>query len=227
MTSRLNLHIFREFSVRGIADQDLSDEVVTQIGWAIGTFFRKRSRQAIVVGRDVRCSSPRISRSLIAGLLQTGLQVIDVGVVPTPVHNFATDFFSADGGVMVTASHNPAAYNGLKIRTDRTLRGDDLREIQYIASQQYPQGIKTSPIDENNLKQADPLPAYLERIKTHAHIPSPLKVIVDGGNGTSGQIASNLLRDLRCDVTELNCEPDGNFPNRNPDPTLPGAIADL
>jgi len=99
----LNPNIFRQYSIRGVADQDLSEKVVTYIGAAIGTFFRRRGGQALVVGRDVRNSSPRISRSLVAGLLRTGIQVTDVGMVPTPVHNFATDAYGADGGVMVTA----------------------------------------------------------------------------------------------------------------------------
>jgi phosphomannomutase/phosphoglucomutase len=225
--TNLNPHIFREFSIRGIADQDLPDEVVVQIGQAIGTFFKRRSGQTLVVGRDVRTSSLRISRSLIAGLLQTGLDVTDVGVVPTPVHNFATDFCAADGGVMVTASHNPPEHNGLKIRTDQTLYGDELHEIYRIASENYPQCSQSSPINEGQLEQADLLPPYLESVRARARIPSPLRLVVDGGNGTNGLIVSHLLRDLGCEVIELYCEPDGSFPNREPDPTAPGATADL
>jgi len=217
----LNPHIFREFSIRGIADQDLTGEAVTQIGQAIGTFFVRRDGQTVVVGRDARNTSPRISRSLIAGLLRTGLNVTDVGMVPTPVHNFATDLYGADGGVMVTASHNPAEYNGLKIRTDRSLRGDELQEIYHIGrAQDFLSAAGQS-------EQSDPLPIYLKHIKTHARIQSPLKIAVDGGNGTDGLIVAQLLRDLGCEVVELYCEPDGDFPNREPDPTAPGATSDL
>lgn len=224
----VNPHIFREFSIRGIAHQDLTDGVATRIGQAIGTFFRRRDGQRLVVGRDVRSSSPRISRSLIAGLLETGLHVTDVGVVPTPVHNFATDHYAADGGVMVTASHNPPEHNGLKIRIDRPLRGDELREIYRITTERYPKDSDSSTASHQRImKQTDPLPAYLERIKTHAHIQFPLKVVVDGGNGTNGLIVSHLLHDLGCEVIQLYCEPDGDFPNRDPDPTAPGATADL
>jgi phosphomannomutase/phosphoglucomutase len=225
--TNLNRHIFREFSIRGIADQDLPNEIVVRIGQAIGTFFRQRDGQTLVVGQDVRNSSPRISRSLITGLVKTGLHVIDVGVVPTPIHNFATDFYAADGGVMVTASHNPAEYNGFKIRTDRSLRGSELREIYHIATEKYPQDSEAQPLDQSKLTQEIPVPHYLERVKTHARIPTSLRVVVDGGNGTNGLIVTQLLRDLGCDVVELFCKPDGDFPNRNPDPTAPGATSDL
>jgi phosphomannomutase/phosphoglucomutase len=223
----LNPHIFREFSIRGVAERDLPDNVVVMIGQAIGAFFSQRSSPTLVVGRDVRHSSPRISRSLISGLLQGGLQVIDVGLVPTPVHNFATDLYLADGGVMVTASHNPPQYNGLKIRTDRTLRGSELREIYDVAVQKSLQVPESTSVDWSRLKQVDPLPVYLERIKTHAHIQSPLKVVVDGGNGTNGLIVAQLLRDLGCEVVELYCEPDGDFPDRGPDPASAAATAGL
>jgi phosphomannomutase/phosphoglucomutase len=253
----VNPHIFREFSIRGIADQDLTDDVAIKIGQAIGTFFEQRGGQSLVVGRDVRHSSARINSSLIAGILQSGLHVIDVGVVPTPVHNFATDLFAADGGVMITASHNPPEHNGLKIRADRTLRGDELQEIYRIAANlskgtKFVQRAESSADAETpaarhstpssgSLRHADPLPIYLERIKTHDDIsPRPgaggkqgthrrrsLKIVVDGGNGTNGLIVPHLLRELDCEVVELYCEPDGNFPNRSPDPTAPGAAADL
>ncbi len=219
----MNPHIFREFSIRGIADQDLTDDVVVTLGRAIGTFFKQRGGESLVVGRDARNSSPRISRSLIEGLLQTGINVTDVGVVPTPVHNFATDFYAADGGVMVTASHNPPEYNGLKIRTDRTLRGDELQAIHRLATAYTPGEVP----GRSEVRLAEPLPAYLQRIKSHADIRRSLKVVVDGGNGANGPIVPPLLRDLGCEVIELYCKPDGNFPNRDPDPTAPGATAAL
>lgn len=223
----LNPNIFRHYSIRGIADQDLTDEKTTQIGSAIGIYFRRRGAELLIVGRDVRYSSPRISRSLITGLLKTGLDVTDVGMVPTPIHNFATDFYNADGGVMVTASHNPPEYNGLKIRAECTLSSDGLREIQHIAGEEHPKDFESTPFKQGKLKQTDPLPLYLKRIKSHAHLSSPTKIVVDGGNGTNGLIVSQLLHDLGCDVVKLYCEPDGSFPNRPSDPTAPGAVADL
>ena len=225
----INPDIFREFSIRGIADQDLTDDVMVRIGWAVGCFFKRRRVTTLVIGRDVRHSSGRISCSLIRGLLQAGLRVIDVGVVPTPVQNFATDSLNAGGGIMVTASHNPPEYNGLKIRTNHTLSGETLQSIYHLASA-YPQG----EVPENgSVERIDLLPDYLERIKAFARIePSldtgqPLKVVVDGGNGTNGRIVAGLLRDLGCLVVELFCEPDGSFPGRGPDPTATGATEDL
>jgi len=147
--------------------------------------------------------------------------------VPTPVHHFATDSYGADGGVMVTASHNPPHYNGLKVRADWTLQGDELQEIQRIANDGHLQDAESTHPNPGSLMQKDPLPAYLDQIKTHAHFSSCLKIAVDGGNGTNGLIVSRLLSDLGCNVLRLYCEPDGDFPNRPPDPTAPGATADL
>lgn len=223
----VNPHIFREFSIRGIADRELTDDAVAAIGQAIGIFFRRREGRTLVVGRDVRNSSPRISRSLLAGLLEFGCDVIDVGVVPTPLFNFATDLYAADGGVMVTASHNPSEYNGFKIRADRTLRGDELQEIYRIAAEEHPRVSTSSSANQGRLTQLDPLPTYLERLKTHARFQGSPKIVVDGGNGTNGLVVSNLLRDLGCQVAQLYCEPDGDFANRDPDPSAPDALADL
>jgi phosphomannomutase/phosphoglucomutase len=219
----LNPHIFREFSIRGIADQDLTDDVVIALGWAIGATFTRRGSASLVVGRDARLSSPRISQALIAGLVQAGIHVVDVGVVPTPVHNFVTDFFRADGGVMVTASHNPAEYNGFKIRTDRTLQGDDLQAIYRLAAAYVPH----ETAGAGHVRLAAALHPYLDCIRSYADVWRPLTVVVDAGNGTNGLVVPALLRRLGCEVIELYCEPDGSFPNRNPDPTAPGALATL
>jgi phosphomannomutase/phosphoglucomutase len=220
-------HIFREFSIRGIADQDLPDRVVTLIGQAIGSFFRQRQRQTLVVGQDVRNSSLRIGRSLINGLLAAGMDVVDVGIVPTPVHNFATDFYAADGGVMITASHNPPEYNGLKIRADHTLNGEELREIYRIAAGNSADMTISLPDSGAAPKRIDPLPVYAAHLSPHARIRRPLKVVVDAGDGTNGLIVPDLVRDWGCQVFPLHCEPDGDFPHRDPDPTAPGAMSDL
>jgi len=223
----VNPHIFREFSVRGMADRDLTDDVATLMGQAVGDYFRRRGGQRLVVGHDVRHSSPRISRSLIAGLLEAGLHVLDVGLVPTPVHNFATDWYAADGGVMVTASHNPPENNGLKIRAAQSLSGVELQEIYRTASGGPSQSSAASAPMPGSAQPADPIPTYLARIRAHARLGSPLKVVVDGGHGTNGSLVSHLLRDLGCQVTELYSDPDGDFPGRGPDPTAPGALSAL
>ena len=226
----INPNIFREFSIRGIADHDLTDEVVVTLGRATGAFFKQRGGKTLVVGRDSRNSSPRLSRSLIQGLQHAGLKVIDLGLVPTPAHNFATDFYGADGGVMITASHNPPEHNGLKIRSEhRTLYADEVQEIYRLATTEAASPTPAVTTTAGSVELADIIPVYLERLKAHADFQSvrPLKIVVDGGNGTNGLIVAQLLRDLGCQVSELYCEPDGNFPHHSPDPTASGALADL
>ncbi len=222
----MNQDIFREFSIRGVADQELTDDIVAVIGQAIGTFLKHQEKFTLLVGRDVRNSSARISRVLIDGLIQTGVQVTDIGQVPTPVLNFTVDSQQGDGGIMITASHNPPEYNGFKIRTDHILSGDELQKICRIIQTEDFASPVASELSDRSINSIDPLPDYLGQLKTLAQ-PLSFKVVVDGGNGTNGPIVCQLLRDLGCEVTELYCEPDGNFPNRNPDPTKSGAVADL
>ncbi|HXV97148.1 MAG TPA: phosphomannomutase, partial [Anaerolineae bacterium] len=222
----INPHIFREFSIRGIADHDLTDEVVVVIGQAVGAFFKERSGTTLVLGRDGRNSSPRISATLAQGLQTAGLKVIDLELVPTPVHNFATDFYGADGGVMVTASHNPPEHNGFKIRNhQRTLYADEIQEIYRLATEAA-HSSAAATATTGSIESADIIPIYLGRLKAYANFQTtrPLKIVVDGGNGTNGLIVARLLRELGCQVIELYCQPDGNFPHRSPDPTASGAL---
>ena len=218
----VNPDIFREFSIRGVADTDLTDEVVIAIGQSIGVYFNRQGLSSIVVGNDVRLSSVRISRALIKGLTRAGMSVTDIGEAPTPVLNFTVDSIKADGGVMITASHNPPPDNGFKIRTNHILDGDELQEIYKIISSLDPPDDKLP--QGQAVKTLDPLPAYFDRLKSLIDQPLDLKVVVDGGNGTNGQIVSQMLGSVGCQVVELFCEPDGNFPNRTPDPTKSGAI---
>lgn len=214
----MNPHIFREFSIRGRADDDLPDPVVELIGQAIGTYFARRSGAAMAVGHDVRLSSPRLSAALSRGLVRAGLTVIDAGLVPTPALNFAADHYRAAGGVMVTASHNPPADNGLKIRADETLYGPALQEIYRLAAE------RDLVEGAGQVVERDVLPPYLALLAGRADLARPLTVVVDGGHGVTGRVAAMLLRDLGCAVHEIFCEPDGSFPARNPDPTRPGAL---
>ncbi len=227
----MNPNIFREFSIRGIADKDLTDDVVILIGRAIGRFLEKRQMKSLTLGKDVRNSSARMGQALITGLLQVDIEVIDVGVVPTPVHNFATDLYKTDLGVMITASHNPPEYNGFKIRlADRSLRGDEVQEIYDLVLNASVHSMESST--QKQKSWVDPIPTYLERLKMLSDFPAtfslqPLKVVVDGGNGTNGRIVGQLLRDLGVHVVELHSEPNGDFPGRGPDPTSPGAMDEL
>lgn len=215
-------HLFRGYSIRGLADSQLTDPVVGAIGRAIGAYFAQRGGRVVIVGRDARLSSPRISRTLSAALCDAGMVVTDLGMVPTPVHNFATDLYTADAGVMVTASHNPAEYNGFKIRGHQTLDADAIQTIYQLAC--APTTVP-HPASEaaGDLLYADPRAAYIERVAAHADIRRPVRVVVDGGHGANGPLLGSLLGDLGCHVSTLHCAPDGNFPDRDPDPTAPGA----
>lgn len=214
----MNPHIFRGFSIRGRAEEDLPDSVVEAIGRAIGTYFARQGRASLVVGYDVRPSSPRLSRVLSRALAGSGLTVTGVGLVPTPALNFAVDHLQAGGGVMVTASHNPSQDNGCKVRAAETLYGAALQDIYRLAAaRDFVNG-------QGRFDEVDILPAYQAVLAARASLKRPLTVVIDGGNGANGQVMAALLRDLGCAVHELFCEPDGRFPNRTPDPTRPGAL---
>lgn len=215
--------MFREYSIRGIADTELPDEVVRRIGQAAGTYFLANHGNTVTLGRDYRLSSSRLSAALAEGLLAAGANVIDVGEVPTPLLNFATDLYRASGGIMVTASHNPPEHNGFKMRARDTLRGPQLTQIREIALEgSFVEG-------RGELQKKDPTETYLRHLKERADLADarPLHVVVDGGSGTNGRIVASLLRELGCRVSELFCEPDGSFPYRAPDPTAQNALEDL
>ena len=214
--------IFRAYDIRGVVDRSLTPAVVKQIGRAIGSEAIQRGCNTIVVGRDGRLSGPALVEALILGLTETGCDVKDIGVVPTPVLYFAAHYLDTQSGVMVTGSHNPPDYNGLKIMIDgETLSGDSIQHLR-------------ERIEEGNLisgqgavESMNVVPDYIERIRSDVHVGQPMKVVVDCGNGVAGAVAPQLLRDLGCEVTELYCEVDGNFPNHHPDPSKPENLEDL
>ena len=212
--------IFRAYSIRGVVDETLTAGDMQRIGQAVGTTLGGTDA-AVVVGHDHRIHSESLAAALTQGLLSTGTDVISIGACPTPLLNYATDHCGATAGLMVTASHNPPRYNGLKIRTDHTLRGDEILEI-------YERCLH-GPIDrgEGTLSHRDPKSAYVDAILHRAQLARSLKVVVDAGNGAAGPIVPHLLAQMGCEVIELDCTPDGLFPNRVPDPTAPGALDHL
>lgn len=215
--------IFRAYDIRGVVGDTLTEAGVQQIGQAIGSEAAARGDQAVVVGRDGRLSGPTISAALIRGIRATGVDVIDVGMVPTPVLYFAAILLEGTrSGVMVTGSHNPPDYNGLKIvLAGETLHGQSITDLhRRIVENDLATG-------EGGLREQDVNQAYLTRILDDVKLNRPLKVVVDCGNGVAGYIAPGLIEQLGCDVIPMYCEVDGNFPNHHPDPGKPANLVDM
>jgi phosphomannomutase/phosphoglucomutase len=216
--------IFRAYDVRGVVGETLTAEVVNEIGKAIGSEAHARGQQTLVVACDGRSSSPELLEALIEGLCATGRDVVDVGRVPTPVLYFATHYLNTGSGVMVTGSHNPPEYNGLKIMLGGdTLFGDD---IQALGERVQTDDTVSGAGSRQSMEIVD---EYIRRVTEDVPVAlgDAYKVVVDCGNGIAGVVAPKLLRALGHDVVELYCEVDGSFPNHHPDPGQPENLADL
>ena len=214
--------IFKAYDIRGIVGKTLTAPVVHAIGQALGTLARERGRDTLVVGRDGRLSGPELAGALADGIRAAGANVVDVGMVATPMTYFAAQHLGTACCVMVTGSHNPPDYNGLKMVIDgTTLAGDDIGALRTrILSGALARG-------EGSYRTHDIGPAYLGRILDHVRLARPLKIAIDCGNGVAGAYAPALYRGLGCTVTEMYCEVDGNFPNHHPDPSQPKNLVDL
>ncbi len=214
--------IFRAYDIRGIYGESLNEDHAYEIGRAIGSLVFENGEQQVAVGRDVRASSTPLAEAVIRGLMASGRDVIDIGIVPTPVLYFACFQLGSGSGVMVTGSHNPPEYNGFKF----IIGGDCLSPEQIV-------GLRERILNGNLLqghgthRQHDVLPAYQQRVLGDVHLIRPLKVVVDGGNGAAGDLATELLRQLGCEVYALYCDPDGSFPNHHPDPSDPANLQAL
>ncbi len=219
----LNKDIFRQYDIRGIVGQDLTPETVELLGKGIGTYFRQRGRRDVALGRDGRLSSPQFAKSFTAGLKSTGCNVFDLGMIPTPLLYFSIYYKNYKAGVMITGSHNPPEYNGFKMMLGKdTLFGDAIQDIHtLIHSGQF--------IEEGgaSVRTYDIAPEYKDYVLNNISLQKKLKIVVDAGNGTAGVIAVPIFKKLGCDVIELYCDVDGNFPNHHPDPTVPEALEDL
>jgi phosphomannomutase/phosphoglucomutase len=220
---KVNSHIFRAYDIRGIAQAteqfpniDLTPETCKLIGKGAGTYLQKitKPNANLVVGRDNRLHSPDLQKAFIDGLLETGCNVTDIGISPSPMLYYAVCKYEFDGGANITASHNPKEYNGIKIvsKNAHSVCGDDLQKVlAIIESGDFTEG-------QGTLTQKDIFEDYKTDIASKVQIQKPLKVVVDAGNGTAGAFAPDLLRALGCEVTELYCELDGNFPNHEANP---------
>lgn len=220
----LSPSIFRSYDIRGIVGDTLTPEAVYQIGRAFGTEAAARNQQTVIVARDGRVSSVTLRGALVEGLRDSGRDVLDIGLTPTPVLYFATHYLATRTGVMITGSHNPAQYNGLKMVLDgETLSGDAIQAIrERIEAQDFVTG-------SGNLQEIEIVPDYIRRISEDIPVSlgEALKVVVDCGNGVSGIVAPHILRAIGHDVIELYCEVDGDFPNHHPDPSQPENLQDL
>lgn len=218
----VNPNIFREYDIRGIVADDLLTDVVELLGKSYASYMIGKGARTVTVGRDVRTTSLSLKNALVKGMLSTGLNVIDVGEVPTPVLYYSILFFETDGGIMVTGSHNPREYNGFKMCLGLApIFGEEIQKLKHIIdATDFKSG-------SGNYREKTVVSQYIEMIKSKIHLDRHFKIVIDAGNGTAGKIAPKIFRKLGCEVIELYCEPDGTFPNHLPDPTKLEYIVDL
>ena len=214
--------IFKAYDIRGVVGRTLTPPIVRTIGQALGSLACERGRRAIAIGRDGRLSGPELAAALSEGIRAAGADVIDVGMVVTPMTYFAAQHLGTGCSVMVTGSHNPPDYNGLKMVIDgTTLSGDDIQALRMrIERGDLREG-------QGSARTEDVTAAYIDRIASDVRLARPMKIAVDCGNGVAGAFAGNLYRRLGCDVVELFCDVDGRFPNHHPDPSQPKNLQDL
>ena len=214
--------IFKAYDIRGIVGETINKQVVKTIGQAIGSEALDKEQSRLIVGRDGRLSSDELSQALIEGIMASGCEVVDIGLVPTPLVSFACELLHTHSGVMVTASHNPANYNGLKITiAGKSVFGASLQQLY----QRILQG--NLHTGQGSVSTADVIDDYIAEVSADIHLSRPLKVVVDCGNGVGGVVAPKLLAALGCEVIELYCDVNGEFPNHHPNPSEPANLQDL
>jgi phosphomannomutase/phosphoglucomutase len=218
----MNPEMFREYDIRGIVGKDMTEEDVLLIGKGVGSFLKSHGCSKLNVGQDCRLSSRRYSEKIIEGLRSTGCDVLDIGICPTPVFYFSIQHVGAEGGVMVTASHNPKEYNGFKLCIGLdSIHGEDIQKIQMIINNQ-------SFIRGNgSLSSADIVTPYREFVQNNITLNRSIKVGVDAGNGTAGVVAVPIFKRLGCEVHDIYTDMDGTFPNHEADPTVLKNMQDL
>ena len=220
--SKLDKLIFREYDIRGITDTNFTEEVVQEIGSAFAQKMHESGTEKIVTGRDGRLSSKSIEEALTHGLVEGGVEVLNIGQVPTPILYYATNQLNTGTGIMITGSHNPPKYNGLKMMlNNKTLYGDAIQELYSLA------GIRGRKRARGATSKRMVSDLYQDEIKEQLQLKKELKVVVDCGNGVAGEYAPSLLKEIGADVVELYCDVDGTFPNHHPDPAEPENLQDL
>ncbi|MFV0423930.1 phosphomannomutase/phosphoglucomutase [Oleidesulfovibrio sp.] len=218
----VNKGVFRAYDIRGLVDIDFDEEWVRRLGQAVGTYLLRRGIPAAVTGHDCRHSSPAYHTALVAGMLSTGLDVTSVGMVPTPVLYFAVKHLNRKGGVVITASHNPPEYNGFKVWAgETTIHTTEIESIYNImAAEDFETGSGMGC-------EVDIIPDYIKQAAKDIRLARPVKVVLDGGNGSGGLVCAALLKRIGAEVIEQYCEPDGSFPNHHPDPVVEKNMTDL
>ncbi|HUR89729.1 MAG TPA: phosphomannomutase/phosphoglucomutase [Ramlibacter sp.] len=215
--------IFKAYDIRGVVPSTLNEEVAEALGYAFGTQAQKEGEKVVAVGRDGRLSGPVMSAALVRGLVASGVDVIDIGKVTTPMLYFATSTLCSSG-IQVTGSHNPKDYNGFKmVMGGRAIYGDEIQQLRRLMEEgRTPQSGK-----QGNVRNVNILAPYRDRIISDVKLARPMKIVVDSGNGIAGASAPGIFRALGCEVIELFSDVDGNFPNHHPDPSKPENLRDL
>ncbi len=226
MTQNISPSIFKAYDIRGVVGDTLTVEAVRAIGLALGTKAREAGATEAVIGRDGRLSGPELSKSLSEGFRDAGIDVIDIGMVPTPVVYYATFELGTETGVAVTGSHNPPDYNGLKmVVAGEAIYGDAILALRDAIASGELRPVPAEQRGSHRIEDVDQ--RYLDRITGDVRLARPMKVAVDCGNGVAGALAPRLFRALGCEVIELFCDIDGTFPNHHPDPAHPENLQDL
>lgn len=220
-----NPKIFRQYDIRGVWGEDLTEDVVEAIAKAFSVYIKRqipKDKIRLSIGRDVRLSSPAVLSALARGFNSSGIDVIDIGVCPTPLQYFSLYSLDVDGGVMITGSHNPAEFNGLKLSVGHeTIFGDTIQEVRKIVES------GETITGTGKLDRHDIIPDYIDYVSPRINRLDGIKVVIDSGNGTGGIVAPDLMRKLGAEVIEIYCEPDGRFPNHHPDPVVLENLKDL
>ncbi len=223
----MNTAIFREYDVRGLHETDLTSPVITDLGRAFGTMVRRQGLKTVALGRDFRPSSPRLAGALEAGILETGCDILRVGVLPTPGLYWSIVHLKTDAGVQVTGSHNPSEYNGFKMNLGlASIHGEQIQVLRRMIEQRDFDLVERT----GERGEARDLPtehAYMDMLVSKIQLKRKLKVVLDAGNGCAGPVAPDVFRRVGCDVVELFTEPDGSYPNHQPDPTVEANMQDL
>ncbi|VAX16386.1 Phosphoglucomutase @ Phosphomannomutase [hydrothermal vent metagenome] len=218
----MNRNIFREYDIRGVVEKDLTPDVVKALGCAFGTVIKRNRGHKVSIGRDARISSPKLFELLAEGIISTGIDVIDIGLVPTPSLYFSLYHLNTDGGVMITGSHNPPEFNGFKLNLGfDSIHGAGIQKLaDIIEAEDFETGA-------GSIIRQDVIEDYIKMVKEKITLKRKLKIVVDSGNGCGGIFAPRLLKELGCEVIELFCDVDGTFPNHHPDPTVPDNLKDI